>query len=157
MGSQLIEEILEKKIMDSISAKLPGTSISFSGFWQSMATGEVKKFNPPLLTVSLTPLVNEVAGAARFKTTVSIVLTIPRSVDTGCVLMVETCRELLPYINSFSGICNSAVKASFSNTETAPLYNVVGILDSSSDNSFHRESDNWVVFREFTVSLIKNT
>lgn len=157
MGTELIEEILEGKIIAAVTERLNGVAITVAGFWNTLATGDVRQYAPPLLTVALTPVINDVAGVARFKTTCTIVLTIPRSKDGRSALMVETCRTLLPYINSFAGLCNQSVKAAFSNTETAPFYTVTGILDNSSDSSFHRESDNWVVVREFTVSLVKNT
>jgi hypothetical protein len=154
MGEKLIEEIVELRFIDMIRARLNDTRIAIAGFWQATATGIVKELNPPMLTVALTPFVNETPGVPRYKSTVTIVLTLPRSQDNNAAWMIETCRNLLPFINSFAGVCNGPVKTALSNDTEQPLYSVSSILDNDSDNTFHRESDNWVVVRSFTVSIM---
>jgi hypothetical protein len=154
MGEKLIEEIVELRIMGMIRDRLNDPRIVIAGFWQTTATGAVKMYFPPLLTVSLTPFVNETPGVPRYKTSVTIVLTLPRGQDNNAAWMVETCRNLLPFINSFAGVCNETVKTALSNDTEQPLYSVSSILDENSDNTFHRESDNWVVVRGFTMSIM---
>jgi hypothetical protein len=140
--------------MNMLTEHVNNPDITVAGFWQSVATGDVKKYSPPLITVSLTPFVNDGPGVPRYKSTVSIVITIPRSKDNNCALMMATCRNLLPFLNGFVGVCNEAVKTKLSNDTEQPLYSVCSILDDSSDNNFNRESDNWVVVRSFTVSVM---
>lgn len=149
----MIEQVLEQKLISLLRERLEDYEavLSFNGSWQSAEDGDTKEIELTDATVSVSsnPIDNDVIGSHLYKMQSTIELIIPRSIDASAILRNSISAIFLPFVRSFAGTCNATIKASLSGDD----YNVQGVFDEASSNTYNQEIDAWIVSKTITFKL----
>jgi hypothetical protein len=147
----MIEQVLEANLMTLLTERLQGQPVSVTGSWQAVSDGVVKAVeqNAGNVHCQSNTLENVENSTHIFAMDSTIIFSMPRSRDANAVTRNSVCAILLPFVRSFAGVCNKTIKEKLSGDN----FNVVGISDTGSTNTFDSEAGLWIVTRSIKITL----